>query len=225
MNARRESPYEETSHAESPYEEGTRPPAGGDGPSAGGGDDYPGLPPRGGTVHRHTGRVVPLDGQDRALLLQGSEPDRPGWRFWFTIGGIADPGESLRQAAARELAEEAGVQVAEDALGEPYLESVIEFDWAGRRIVQHQTFFAVRLPEGARPHLGGLDAVEQDTTFGWGLRSVAQLEAEPDTLATPELPGYVAAAVEDLRRREGAPGPGPGTEPSDDADAPGAPGA
>ena len=52
-----------------------------------------------------------------------------------------------------------------------------------------------------------------------------RFQAEPDTLATPELPGYVAAAVEDLRRREGAPGPGPGTEPSDDADAPGAPGA
>ncbi len=166
-------------------------------------DEYPGLPARGATIHRHTGRVIPVDEAHRALLLLGSEPDRPAWRFWFTIGGIADPGESLRQAATRELAEEVGIVVAEEALGEPYLESVIEFDWAGRRIVQHQTFFAVRLPKGAAPHLGGLDAVEQDTTFDWGLRSVAQLEAEPNTLATPELPGYVAAALDELRRREG----------------------
>ncbi|MEP7160293.1 MAG: NUDIX domain-containing protein [Dermatophilaceae bacterium] len=165
-------------------------------------DDYPGLPARGGTVRRSTGRVIPFDADDRALLLQGSEPDRPAWRFWFTIGGMADPGESLRQAAVRELREEAGIALDEADLGTACLESQIEFEWAGRHVVQDQTFFAVRLPPGARPELDGLDAVEKETTFGWAMCSEAELAADPASLATPELTRYVAVALATLRSRE-----------------------
>ena len=51
---------------------------------------------------RRAGRVLVIDPAGRVLLLQGFDPAVPAHRFWFTIGGGADPGESLAQAAARE---------------------------------------------------------------------------------------------------------------------------
>ncbi|MDQ4039474.1 MAG: NUDIX domain-containing protein [Actinomycetota bacterium] len=60
-------------------------------------------------------------GRDRRVLLFGArivEPDTaPGdvvW--WYTPGGGVEPGESLRTAAVRELAEEIGLHVAQAEL-------------------------------------------------------------------------------------------------------------
>ena len=58
---------------------------------------------------RPTARVVLLDLKDRILLMKGrlpSDPGAPG--AWFTIGGGIEPGESVHQAAAREIVEETG---------------------------------------------------------------------------------------------------------------------
>ena len=51
--------------------------------------------------HRQTARVLPVDDEGRVLLLHGWDPHHPDRPFWFTIGGAADPGESLRAAGAR----------------------------------------------------------------------------------------------------------------------------
>ena len=66
-------------------------------------DDAPGNQS---AIRRQTARVLPVDPEGRALLLHGWDPHHPDQPFWFTIGGAADPGESLRDAAARELYEE-----------------------------------------------------------------------------------------------------------------------
>ncbi|WP_055591250.1 NUDIX domain-containing protein [Peterkaempfera griseoplana] len=54
-----------------------------------------------------TGFVLAVDRDDRTLLTR---VDRPG-RGWEVPGGHLDPGEEPRSAAARELAEEAGLVV------------------------------------------------------------------------------------------------------------------
>ena len=156
---------------------------------------------------RRTGRVVPVDPAGRVLLLHGFEPARPDWWFWFTIGGAVEPGETVRQAAARELAEEAGIRLVEEALGEPYLSASIEFDWGDRHIVQHQTFYAVALDDAPEADLSGLDGLERSTidAADW---------VDPDDLVSgraepvaPELIDYVRQAVATVR---GAAGTGHG---------------
>ena len=58
---------------------------------------------------RPTARVLLLDPANRILLVKGrllSAP--PGQGAWFTVGGGVEPGETLMEAAAREIREETG---------------------------------------------------------------------------------------------------------------------
>ena len=59
---------------------------------------------------RLTARVLLLDPQGRILLMKGRLPGRPdGPAFWYSIGGGVEDGETLAQAAAREIVEETGL--------------------------------------------------------------------------------------------------------------------
>ena len=65
-------------------------------------------------IERFTARVLLLDPDGRILLVRGRLPSDPGGpAFWFTVGGGLEPGESVRQAAAREIVEETGLVDAE----------------------------------------------------------------------------------------------------------------
>ena len=59
---------------------------------------------------RLTARVLLFDPKGRILLMKGR---LPGGQLvaasWFTIGGGAEPGETAREAAAREIVEETGI--------------------------------------------------------------------------------------------------------------------
>ncbi|MFN3515080.1 MAG: NUDIX hydrolase [Phenylobacterium sp.] len=58
---------------------------------------------------RLTARVLLFDPADRLLLMRGRLPGRPPESAaWFTVGGGVDPGETLMEAARREIAEETG---------------------------------------------------------------------------------------------------------------------
>jgi 8-oxo-dGTP diphosphatase len=63
-------------------------------------------------------RIVLSDHDGRVLMLQRAADDDilPG--AWELPGGGIDPGESARQAAARELHEEVGLDLGADALAE-----------------------------------------------------------------------------------------------------------
>jgi 8-oxo-dGTP pyrophosphatase MutT (NUDIX family) len=128
----------------------------------------PEWPSAGEILHRSTGRVLPVDPDGRVLLLHGWVPERPEEPFWFTVGGAAEDGESLREAAAREMREEAGITVSPESLGEPIGVSTIEFTWAGRLIVQEQTFYAVAV-DHVEVSFAGHDSWERDTIdkSGW----------------------------------------------------------
>ncbi|MGZ4650644.1 MAG: NUDIX hydrolase [Kineosporiaceae bacterium] len=96
-------------------------------------------------LRRKAARVLVVDAADRLLLLRGVDPATPERPFWFTVGGGLEPGESPRAGAVRELHEETGIVVGEEALVGPVYsdESAFAFDrwW----IEQSNDFFAVRV--------------------------------------------------------------------------------
>lgn len=156
---------------------------------------------------RQTARVLPVDPEGRVLLLHGWDPKRPAEPFWFTIGGGVEKGdgevggESMREAAARELREETGIRVEPAHLGEPIAQNTVEFSWAGYEITQGQVFYAV-LVESAEVSLDGLDSWERATTDKYAWLSAEDLEAgEP--LSDPGLPTLVRTAVAAVRARPG----------------------
>jgi 8-oxo-dGTP pyrophosphatase MutT (NUDIX family) len=148
---------------------------------------------------RQTARVLPVDPEGRVLLLHGWDPQHPEAPFWFTIGGAAENGESLREAAVREMREEVGISVDPAYLGEPIAQNWVEFSWAGYRISQDQTFYAVPI-ESAQVSLDGLDEWERATTDAYGWLSADDLGPDRPP-ADPGLPDLIRAAVASVRER------------------------
>jgi 8-oxo-dGTP pyrophosphatase MutT (NUDIX family) len=148
---------------------------------------------------RRTARVLPVDPQGRVLLLHGWDPHHPEEPFWFTIGGGAEEGESLPDAAVRELREESGISLEPARLGEPIAQNTVEFSWAGYHIIQGQTFYAV-LVESADVTLDGLDHWERATTDKYGWLSADDLGPD-ERPADPALPDLIRTAVAAVRER------------------------
>ena len=150
------------------------------------------------TIRRNTARVLPVDREGRVLLLHGWDPLRPDDPFWFTIGGAAEPGESLSEAAVRELREEAGIVVDLDRIGEPIEASAITFPFGGVRFEQDQTFFAVAVDD-AEVSFAGQDPIERATIDKHGWLYPGELEDGAERPADPEIPRLMRAAVAAIR--------------------------
>jgi 8-oxo-dGTP pyrophosphatase MutT (NUDIX family) len=146
---------------------------------------------------RQTARVLPVDPEGHVLLLHGWDPHHPEKPFWFTIGGGAEEGESLRDAAVRELREETGISVEPAQLGDPIAQNTIEFSWAGYHVIQGQTFYAVPV-ESAEVTLDGLDHWERATTDKYGWLSADDLGPD-EPPADPALPDLIRVAVAAVR--------------------------
>ncbi|MER5641599.1 NUDIX domain-containing protein [Kitasatospora sp. NPDC002227] len=93
---------------------------------------------------RRAARVLLLDGEDRILLLRGTDPAVPGVAWWITPGGGLEPGEDTRAAALRELAEETGLRKVE--LGPLVAYDTVAFSFQGQRYEQEQWFHLARVP-------------------------------------------------------------------------------
>ncbi|NUW44961.1 NUDIX hydrolase [Nonomuraea rhodomycinica] len=150
-------------------------------------------------LRRFTARVLPVDDQGRVLLLYGFEPARPDERFWFTIGGALEEGETLQEAAARELREEVGISAEVSEFTGPYGTSTVEFSFAQYAITQDQTFFAVRVG-AAEVSFDDMEEIEKATTVEHRWWSAEELEATDEVVHPPELAGL-------LRRITGGGGP------------------
>jgi 8-oxo-dGTP pyrophosphatase MutT (NUDIX family) len=151
-------------------------------------------------IRRTTARVLPVDQEGRVLLLHGWDPRRPDDPFWFTIGGAIEDGETMPEAGARELREEAGIVVEPARLGEPIEVSTIEFSWAGVDFVQGQTFFAVGVADPG-VSFAGQDPLEQATIDKHGWLRPEQLEDGGERPADPQIPRLMRAAVAAVRAR------------------------
>ena len=105
---------------------------------------------------RLTARVLLLDPDGRILLMKGRLPGRPdGPAFWYSIGGGVEDGETLAQAAAREIVEETGLT---DAVLGPIVwrDEVILHDVDGEQRLFRQYYVVARTAGGAPSREGWL---------------------------------------------------------------------
>nr|WP_257019031.1 NUDIX domain-containing protein [Streptomyces sp. TLI_235] len=107
-------------------------------------------------LRRRAARVLLLDRDDRVLLLRGLDPAVPETIWWITPGGGLEPGESVREAALRELAEELGS--ADVELGPVVAYGTVSFSFQGQDYEQEQWFHLARTV--AEPDSFGLVGVD-----------------------------------------------------------------
>ena len=147
-------------------------------------------------IYRQAGRVLVIDAAGRLLLLKGFDPAGSEPPYWFTVGGGTKPGESLAQAAARELGEETGIMASAGELGQPIWHEVAEFGFEGRRFRQEQDFFLLRIDTdgtGAADLVNTDDLADEEAAVVLGHRwwTLAELESTNDQFYPAELPNLL----------------------------------
>jgi 8-oxo-dGTP pyrophosphatase MutT (NUDIX family) len=147
---------------------------------------------------RTSARVVLLDETGAVLLLCGSDPaatDAPRW--WFTVGGEVGEGESLAQAAVRELAEETGLRVDPAGMVGPMWRRDAVFDFNGAAIDSEEFFFVYRT-ERFEPSTVGRTELENRYIHGhrWcHAADIAELADAGETVYPLQLSELLTQAV------------------------------
>jgi len=169
---------------------------------------------------RWTARVLLLDPDGRVLLFEDSDPGLPGLpTFWITPGGALDPGESVEQAALRELAEETGLVLNAAQLRGPIAHRTVVHGYRDKIVEQDETYFVAVVPQFVVDVAG--HTLEEQTTFighrWWdeaGIRAtsalvwptsladlmVAAAHPEPWPVTIDDAEESTVWAAEDLRR-------------------------
>jgi 8-oxo-dGTP pyrophosphatase MutT (NUDIX family) len=134
---------------------------------------------------RIAARVLVFDPIGAVLLLHGCDPGRrDAGDWWFTPGGGVDPGESLVDAARREVAEETGFRI--DEPGPVVFERSTVFEFEGDQIAQHESFFVTRTARFA-PDSRSWTALEHRSFLGHRWWTAAEIRASADTFYPENL--------------------------------------
>jgi 8-oxo-dGTP pyrophosphatase MutT (NUDIX family) len=136
-------------------------------------------------VPRVGGRIILVDHDERVLLI--NERIERG-THWLTPGGGVEDGEHPRDAAAREVFEETGIEVADS--GDAVLTTRRTWTWAGVSYDQTDHFFLARVPSGTPVTPHHLTEIEIQTLIGHRWWTLDELGTTDEFI---EPAGFVAA--------------------------------
>ena len=116
-------------------------------------------------IDRRGARAIVIDEQDHVLFIgRPASEARPA--HWILPGGGIDPGETMLEAARRELFEETGLRVHPADLIGPVARQLFQAARGDGVFTQENHFFFTRA-ERFEPRVSGGDAYEQDLEFNW----------------------------------------------------------
>ncbi len=128
---------------------------------------------------RLTARVLLFDPDGRILLMKGRLPGAQQVApSWFTVGGGAEPGETAREAAAREIVEETGITDFE--LGPTVWRRDGPLPLAGGELVMFLEHYIAARCRGGVLSRAGWDAMERALIDDLRWWSLDELRACPD---------------------------------------------
>ncbi|HVU74177.1 MAG TPA: NUDIX domain-containing protein [Mycobacteriales bacterium] len=133
-------------------------------------------------------RVLLVDADGRVLLQKAASG------HWYTPGGRLDPHETLTQGAVREIREETGLELAEDAFSGVLLERYVCFTLAdGRQYEADESYVAAHVA-AFTPDESGLEPGEELLIAEQRWWSVAEIRVA----TVPVWPEQLADLVEQV---------------------------
>jgi 8-oxo-dGTP pyrophosphatase MutT (NUDIX family) len=144
---------------------------------------------------RTAARIFLLDDSDRVLLMhERLDLDRAD-SHWIAPGGGLEDGETLIEAAVREVYEETGLRVELAPTAQPVFVDREQFSFAGQQIDQTNYYFLARVASNApvRP----IAPTEFEAAIALGSRwwPLAELEAAPVIRRPLDMVGVIRRAL------------------------------
>lgn len=161
------------------------------------GDDLP-------LVHRKCVRLIVTDADGSILLLATRDPTYPELGEWWELpGGGIEEGETLAQAAARELWEETGISVAIEQIGHPLWSRTSTFKVHGTRHVQSEEVMVVSIDQ-RQPELDtdNREGVEIEDYFDHRWWSVADILRSTEKFYPGRIAKHLPEVLAGVRVRE-----------------------
>ena len=155
-------------------------------------------------VHRRCVRLIVRDTDGSVLLFATRDPTYPELGTWWELpGGGRETGETLVDAAVRELWEETGLTIGSDQIGPPLWTRTATFKIHGKRHVQAEKVMVVSLGSWQPPlNLDNRQGYEVEDYFDHRWWSVHEIVTSRTRFYPGRLASILPAVLADCEVRE-----------------------